>query len=103
VRGIAYIGSAVDTNKRLGEHLNPVVANRKDVSNVRLQNALEKHALDDFIFILAIPRLENENNKTFLSRLLAREQFYLDRGAPYDVQYNISREAGSRAGSIVSP
>ena len=59
-----YIGSSGDLAKRLRHHL---YGNR---SNIKLQNAIKKYTLDDFIFVV-FEYADDDN-------LLSREQFYLD-------------------------
>jgi group I intron endonuclease len=80
-----YIGSSIDLSFRFNQHL-------KDInSNIKLQNAINKYTLKDFIFLV----FEHCEAKD----LITREQFYMDRLKP---EFNINPTTGSSLGTIHS-
>lgn len=76
-----YIGSSVRLSIRFHQHI------KGAQSNIKLQNAIKKYTLEDFIFVV----FEYCDSK----QLLNREQFYLDTLNPL---YNINPSAGSLLG-----
>ena len=80
-----YIGSAANLRYRWYNHRNALGANRH--SNQHLQSAWNKYGADAFEFIV-IELCEK-------SKLLEREQFYIDSESP---AYNINRIASSPLG-----
>ena len=90
-----YIGSAVDFVVRWRVHLHQL---RRGIHHSKyLQNSWNKHGKKKFVFEI----IEIIEDKT---KLLEREQFYLDTLTPYnsEIGYNICRTAGSTLGIIVS-
>jgi group I intron endonuclease len=79
--GKLYIGSSIDLSDRFSNHING------SKSNVKLQNAINKYNLHDFIFIV-FEYCESMD-------LISREQFYIDGLKP---EYNILKVAGSSLG-----
>lgn len=76
-----YIGSSIKLSSRFYEHI------KGSRSNIKLQNAINKYKLQDFIFII-FEYCEHED-------LISQEQFYIDVLKP---EYNILRVAGSSLG-----
>jgi group I intron endonuclease len=76
-----YIGSSIDLGKRFNQHI------KGSQSNIKLQNAIKKYKLQDFIFIV----FEYCDPKD----LISREQNIIDSLKP---EYNISPTAGSSLG-----
>jgi predicted GIY-YIG superfamily endonuclease len=79
--GKLYIGSSINLSDRLYRHI------KGTRSNVKLQNAINKYNLHDFIFIV-FEYCEPED-------LISREQLYIDSLGP---EYNILKTAGSLLG-----
>lgn len=79
--GKLYIGSSINLSSRFCDHIKGIQ------SNVKLQNAINKYNLHDFIFIV-FEYCEAEN-------LITREQIYLDSLQP---EFNILKTAGSSLG-----
>ncbi|KKL12012.1 hypothetical protein LCGC14_2540030 [marine sediment metagenome] len=86
VTGDLYIGSAVNTDRRIYRH--KYLLNKQEHHNPILQNVYNKHGLNNLLFEI-IERVEDKND------LLSREQFYLDKLNP---KYNICKIAGSSLG-----
>jgi group I intron endonuclease len=84
--GKLYIGSSLNLSCRFSEHINGTK------SNIKLQNAINKYNLQDFVFII-FEYCEAEN-------LILREQFYIDSLKP---EYNILKVAGSLLGFKHTP
>jgi group I intron endonuclease len=76
-----YIGSSINLNVRFSDHTNGTK------SNVKLQNAINKYNLQDFIFIV-FEYCEPD-------KLILREQYYIDVLKP---EFNILKVAGSLLG-----
>lgn len=86
-----YIGSALNMSKRLYTHSQQLADNKHH--SILLQRAYNKYGKENFeIFIL-----EKVKDK---SKLLEREQFWLDLNKSYDPElgYNLSPTAGSILG-----
>jgi group I intron endonuclease len=79
--GKLYIGSSINLSDRLYRHI------KGTRSNVKLQNAINKYNLHDFIFIV-FEYCQPED-------LIFREQIYIDSLKP---EYNILKTAGSLLG-----
>jgi group I intron endonuclease len=79
--GKLYIGSSINLNIRFDNHLKGLR------SNIKLQNAINKYNLQDFIFVV-FEYCEAEI-------LVSREQFYIDILKP---EFNILKIAGSSLG-----
>lgn len=86
VNGKRYIGSAVDLKRRRRDHLTRLHHNQHH--NQHLQRAFDKHGEASFLFSV----LEAVDD---VSRLILREQYYLDTLNP---EYNICPTAGSPLG-----
>lgn len=80
-----YIGSSINLYRRFNRHFNG------DSSNIKLQRAINKYTLQNFIFIV----FEFCEAKD----LIIREQYYFHNLKP---EYNINPVAGSRLGSSQS-
>lgn len=80
-----YIGSSIQLSSRFNDHITGYN------SNIKLQNAINKYSLEDFIFII-LEYYEPE-------KLISQEQFYFNIIKP---DYNINLIAGSRLGSMHS-
>lgn len=90
VNGKFYIGSSLNIKNRWNTHIKKL--NNGNHENQYLLNAFNKYGVENFKF----ERIENVKDK---SRLLEREQFYLDSLNPFgDNGYNICRIAGSHLG-----
>lgn len=86
ITGDFYIGSAVNLNKRHGNHKSAL---KKQIhSNKYLQNVFNKYGLDNLSFEI-IELVEDKNN------LIAREQFFINTLKP---KYNIRQIADSNLG-----
>lgn len=93
VTNTKYIGSTTNIGDRLVDHV--VDGN----SNEHLQNAITKHGLENFVFVVVElfevePNISPEGAK---AQLLEREQFYLDWlfSLPVEFRYNFLPTAGS--------
>lgn len=88
--GKIYIGSAVDIDKRWGEHIRAL--RRSDHRNIHLQRAWNKYGEHSFIFGIV--------EYTQQDILLEREQHYLDTLNVCDtnIGYNIAPTAGNSLG-----
>lgn len=86
-----YIGSAVWFNQRWRVHKSDLNLNKH--GSIRLQRAWNKYGCDTFKFEI-LERVFDE------SKLIEREQFWLDRLNSYipELGYNILQTAGSRLG-----
>ena len=85
--GKFYIGSAKDIKRRWWEHKNDL--KKQKHINPKLQNAWNFYGENNFDFSIIESVVEDE------SRLLEREQFYLDTFKPYmkDIGYNIGAKS----------
>ena len=81
----AYIGSAVNIDKRWGNHLSDLRLNKH--SNGRLQNHYNKYGESDLQFSILLGCEKGE--------LIANEQFFIDSYKPF---FNICIIAGSNLG-----
>ncbi len=83
--GKFYIGSSKHIDRRWWEHKNDL--NKNQHTNLKLQHAWNYYGEDSFEFVI----LENIDE----SKLLEREQFYLDTFVPYkrNIGYNIGNKA----------
>lgn len=103
-RGMAYVGSAKRTLKRLSEHFNSNIAIKKNKTNICLQRSLKKSKGRGFVYGVLewVPRLPSdvgeEGRIAHLKRLISREQAHLDH-IPKKFRYNFDQIAGSRFGS----
>lgn len=95
VTGVVYIGSTINMGVRILDHF-------MDSSNLYLKNAINKHGVESFIFIVVElyefnPELPVETNRELL---LEREQYYLDElfKSPTEFRYNFLPTAGSSLG-----
>ena len=91
-----YVGSAFNLKERFRSHRNEL--RRKVHVNIPLQNAWNKYGEENFKFEI----LEKVSD---ITKLLEREQFYLDMFkcfADADNGYNILKIAGSRHGMVHS-
>jgi group I intron endonuclease len=87
-----YIGSSINITNRWKSHIK--LLNNNMHHSRYFQNAWNKYGKDNFIF----ERIENVKDK---SKLLDREQYYLDTLTPFsnlDRGYNINPTAGSNLG-----
>lgn len=85
IDGKQYIGSAQDISHRMGEHFNGVK------SNVRLQRAIRKHGINNFIFVVY------ELAPYHKPDILLLEDLYLSLIHP-DLLYNFRLSATSMLG-----
>lgn len=81
--GKFYIGSSKHLDRRWWEHQNNLIKNEH--INPKLQHAWNYHGKDAFEFTI----IENVEE----SKLLEREQFYLDTFKPTKIGYNIANKA----------
>jgi len=95
VTGAMYIGSSINLAIRVRNHIT-------DSSNVHLKNAIKKHGIMNFMFIVVElveinEELTQEENK---ANLLSREQFYLNWlfALHASLRYNFVSTAGSPLG-----
>ena len=79
--GKLYLGSSINLSLRFNSHINGFK------SNVKLQNAINKYTINDFIFIVF--------EYCEADKLLSREQSYIDSLQP---EFNILKTAGSLLG-----
>jgi len=90
-----YIGSSQDIEGRWTEHLNKLYGNRHE--NDHLQKAWNKYGDKAFQFKIL--------EATDISKLIIKEQFYLDLYKPYErnIGYNLYKTAYSPLGSKRTP
>src|ERR1700733_3463740 len=89
VNGKFYIGSAVNIYKRLLTHRAMLDINKHD--NIHLQAAWNKYGEESFTFGI----VEFVEDK---SKLIEREQYWIDKTYCYKIGYNRNPIAGSRLG-----
>lgn len=77
-----YIGSSVDPNRRIREHLNQL-KNESHV-NKKPQNAFNKYGIENFTFEILCHEI--------VKKLLIKQQEFIDNLKPY---YNISKSANA--------
>jgi len=87
--GKRYVGSAVNLNSRKSCHFTSLVKNKH--ANVKLQSAWNKYGECCFIFYV----IEYVDDKT---KLIEREQYWIDALNVVEDGYNISPSAGSLLG-----
>lgn len=85
VNGKRYIGSSVDIQHRMGQHLSLLRLGKH--RNPHLQSAFSKYGEDAFL-IQVVEQCERD-------QILSREQHYLDTLQP---EYNVCRTAGNTLG-----
>lgn len=84
-----YVGSSVDLQKRLNEHLLGLKKNKHH--SIKLQRSWNIHGESNFLLEI----LENVKEK---SKLILREQFWINFYDSYNNGYNCTKKAGSRLG-----
>jgi group I intron endonuclease len=88
ITGKVYVGSAVDIDKRWGEHLRRL--NKNNHHSITLQRSFNKHSINSFNFEII--------EECLVDLLIEKEQYWINHLDSYRKGYNCSPTAGSPLG-----